>query len=158
MGEMCSRSCQEGRSSTRPARAVRAQRLADRADWVYRQPPRDLLKHLLWGISLYAYPFDQSESELLEDHPLSQIILALPPQSLPLDLRRQQHVIMSDSPPPPSSWSIGNMTNSAVQFLRLPVLASSGLAVVASGLLYFKQKYAHPSTSTRPTLVTNMPA
>lgn len=33
------------------------------------------------------------------------------------------------------------MTNSAVQFLRLPVLASSGLAVVASGLLYFKQKY-----------------
>lgn len=34
------------------------------------------------------------------------------------------------------------MTNSAVQFLRLPVLASSGLAVVASGLLYFKQKCA----------------
>ncbi|KAJ5166730.1 Protein bem46 [Penicillium canariense] len=46
---------------------------------------------------------------------------------------------MSESPPPPSPWSIGNMTNSAVQFLRLPVLASSGLAVVASGLLYFKQ-------------------
>lgn len=33
------------------------------------------------------------------------------------------------------------MANSAVQFLRLPVVASSGLAVVASGLLYFKQKY-----------------
>lgn len=33
------------------------------------------------------------------------------------------------------------MANSAVQFLRLPVLASSGLAVVASGLLYFKQKF-----------------
>lgn len=32
------------------------------------------------------------------------------------------------------------MANSAVQFLRLPVLASSGVAVVASGLLYFKQK------------------
>lgn len=32
------------------------------------------------------------------------------------------------------------MANSAVTFLRLPVLASSGLAVVASGLLYFKQK------------------
>lgn len=32
------------------------------------------------------------------------------------------------------------MANNAVQFLRLPVLASSGLAVVASGLLYFKQK------------------
>jgi hypothetical protein len=32
------------------------------------------------------------------------------------------------------------MANSAVQFLRLPVLASSGLAVIASGLLYFKQK------------------
>lgn len=31
------------------------------------------------------------------------------------------------------------MANSAVQFLRLPMLASSGLAVVASGLLYFKQ-------------------
>lgn len=31
------------------------------------------------------------------------------------------------------------MANSAVTFLRLPVLASSGLAVVASGLLYFKQ-------------------
>jgi hypothetical protein len=34
------------------------------------------------------------------------------------------------------------MAGSAIQFLRLPVLASSGLAVVASGLLYFKQKYA----------------
>ncbi|RAK99657.1 alpha/beta hydrolase [Aspergillus ibericus CBS 121593] len=45
---------------------------------------------------------------------------------------------MSESPPPPS-WSIASMANSAVQFLRLPVLASSGLAVVASGLLYFKQ-------------------
>lgn len=33
------------------------------------------------------------------------------------------------------------MAESAVQYLRLPVLASSGLAVVASGLLYFKQKY-----------------
>lgn len=32
------------------------------------------------------------------------------------------------------------MANSAAQYLRLPVLASSGLAVVASGLLYFKQK------------------
>ncbi|KAL1871529.1 bem46 protein, variant [Paecilomyces lecythidis] len=31
------------------------------------------------------------------------------------------------------------MASSAVQFLRLPVIASSGLAVVASGLLYFKQ-------------------
>lgn len=46
---------------------------------------------------------------------------------------------MSESPPPPP-WSFSNMTNNAVQFLRLPVLASSGLAVVASGLLYFKQK------------------
>ncbi|RAK71736.1 alpha/beta hydrolase [Aspergillus fijiensis CBS 313.89] len=45
---------------------------------------------------------------------------------------------MSESPPPPS-WTIASMANSAVQFLRLPVLASSGLAVVASGLLYFKQ-------------------
>ncbi|KAJ6120438.1 Protein bem46 [Penicillium sp. IBT 18751x] len=46
---------------------------------------------------------------------------------------------MSDSPPPPPAWSISNMANSAMTFLRLPVLASSGLAVVASGLLYFKQ-------------------
>ena len=46
---------------------------------------------------------------------------------------------MSESPPTP--WSITSMANSAVQFLRLPVLASSGLAVVASGVLYFKQKY-----------------
>ncbi|KAJ5457769.1 hypothetical protein N7475_009157 [Penicillium sp. IBT 31633x] len=45
---------------------------------------------------------------------------------------------MSESPPPPS-WSISNMANSAAQFMRLPVIASSGLAVVASGLLYFKQ-------------------
>ncbi|KAF7718176.1 Protein bem46 [Penicillium ucsense] len=46
---------------------------------------------------------------------------------------------MTESPPPPASWSFGGMANSAVQFLRLPVLASSGLAVVASSLLYFKQ-------------------
>ena len=37
------------------------------------------------------------------------------------------------------------MTNSAVQFMRLPMLASSGLAVVASGLLYFKQKFVPPT-------------
>ncbi|KAI9374338.1 Alpha/Beta hydrolase protein [Aspergillus egyptiacus] len=46
---------------------------------------------------------------------------------------------MSESPPPPPSWSIASMANGAVQFLRLPMIASSGLAVVASGLLYFKQ-------------------
>lgn len=46
---------------------------------------------------------------------------------------------MSESPPPPPAWSISSMANNAVHFLRLPVLASSGLAVVASGLLYFKQ-------------------
>lgn len=33
------------------------------------------------------------------------------------------------------------MAGNVVQFLRLPVLASSGLAVLASGMLYFKQKY-----------------
>lgn len=33
------------------------------------------------------------------------------------------------------------MANGVVQFLRLPVLASSGLAVIASSVLYFKQKY-----------------
>lgn len=42
------------------------------------------------------------------------------------------------------------MTNSAVQFLRLPVLASSGLAVIASGLLYFKQKCASPINIPSP--------
>ncbi|GAD96902.1 BEM46 family protein [Paecilomyces variotii No. 5] len=46
---------------------------------------------------------------------------------------------MSESPPPPPPWNISTMASSAVQFLRLPVIASSGLAVVASGLLYFKQ-------------------
>ncbi|OQE25541.1 hypothetical protein PENSTE_c006G00381 [Penicillium steckii] len=46
---------------------------------------------------------------------------------------------MSESPPPPPAWSISSMANNTMQFLRLPVLASSGLAVVASGLLYFKQ-------------------
>jgi hypothetical protein len=38
------------------------------------------------------------------------------------------------------------MANSAVQFLRLPMLASSGLAVAASGLLYFKQKFVPQSS------------
>lgn len=44
------------------------------------------------------------------------------------------------------------MANSAVQFLRLPVLASSGLAVVASGLLYFKQKLVHPTPDDQTTV------
>ncbi|KAJ5677250.1 Protein bem46 [Penicillium maclennaniae] len=35
---------------------------------------------------------------------------------------------MSDSPHPPPAWSISNMANSAMTFLRLPVLASSGLS------------------------------
>ncbi|KAK2750166.1 hypothetical protein FQN57_004662 [Myotisia sp. PD_48] len=52
---------------------------------------------------------------------------------------------MADPPPSPSSssWnlSLAGMAGSVVQFLRLPVLASSGLAVLASGMLYFKQKY-----------------
>lgn len=40
------------------------------------------------------------------------------------------------------------MAGSAIQFLRLPVLASSGLAVVASGLLYFKQnELIYPRTA-----------
>lgn len=39
------------------------------------------------------------------------------------------------------------MAGNVVQFLRLPVLASSGLAVVASGMLYFKQKYVVLPTS-----------
>lgn len=47
---------------------------------------------------------------------------------------------MSESPQPPPQWNISTIASSAVQFLRLPVIASSGLAVVASGLLYFKQK------------------
>lgn len=55
---------------------------------------------------------------------------------------------MSESPPPPPSWNLGAICHGAVQFLRLPVLASSGLAVVASSLLYFKQKFV--SSSSRP--------
>ncbi|EEP82851.1 conserved hypothetical protein [Uncinocarpus reesii 1704] len=48
---------------------------------------------------------------------------------------------MANTPPPqpPSSWNFSSMAGNVVQFLRLPVLASSGLAVVASGMLYFKQ-------------------
>jgi hypothetical protein len=48
------------------------------------------------------------------------------------------------------------MANSAMTFLRLPVLASSGLAVVASGLLYFKQKCEpHRAISAQdPSLLT----
>ncbi|KAK2783588.1 hypothetical protein FQN53_009133 [Emmonsiellopsis sp. PD_33] len=46
---------------------------------------------------------------------------------------------MSESPPPPPSWNISSMAGNVVQFLRLPVLASSGLAILASGMLYFKQ-------------------
>lgn len=38
------------------------------------------------------------------------------------------------------------MAGNAIQFLRLPMLASSGLAVIASSLLYFKQKYILPFT------------
>jgi hypothetical protein len=48
---------------------------------------------------------------------------------------------MAQSPPSSQSWNIASMASNTVQFLRLPVLASSGLAVIASGLLYFKQKY-----------------
>ncbi|KUL82892.1 hypothetical protein ZTR_09015 [Talaromyces verruculosus] len=46
---------------------------------------------------------------------------------------------MSESPPPPPQWNISTMAGNAMQFLRLPMLASSGLAVIASSLLYFKQ-------------------
>ncbi|KAF3481827.1 uncharacterized protein GIQ15_04586 [Arthroderma uncinatum] len=48
---------------------------------------------------------------------------------------------MADAPPPqpPSGWNFAAMAGNVVQFLRLPVLASGGLAVLASGMLYFKQ-------------------
>ncbi|KAI1913172.1 bem46 protein, variant [Ophidiomyces ophidiicola] len=42
-------------------------------------------------------------------------------------------------PPPPSPWNFSAMAGNVVQFLRLPLLASSGIAAVASGMLYFKQ-------------------
>ena len=38
---------------------------------------------------------------------------------------------MSDPPPSPSSsWNFSGIAGNVVQFLRLPVLASSGLAVI----------------------------
>ncbi|KAJ6013386.1 hypothetical protein N7540_007977 [Penicillium herquei] len=64
---------------------------------------------------------------------------------------------MSESPPPPS-WNIGTMANSAINFLRLPVLASSGLAVVASGILYFKQNEAIYPRSVPADARTNVPS
>lgn len=36
---------------------------------------------------------------------------------------------------------MATMVGNIVNYLRLPVIASSGLAVLGSGLLYFKQKY-----------------
>lgn len=44
------------------------------------------------------------------------------------------------------------MAGNAMQFLRLPMLASSGLAVIASSLLYFKQKYV-----VTPQLISFIP-
>ncbi|OXV05623.1 hypothetical protein Egran_06608 [Elaphomyces granulatus] len=64
---------------------------------------------------------------------------------------------MSESPPPSQSWSIASMAGSAIQFLRLPVLASSGLAVVASGLLYFKQNELIYPRSAPVDSRTNIP-
>ncbi|KAJ5752551.1 hypothetical protein N7520_009468 [Penicillium odoratum] len=65
---------------------------------------------------------------------------------------------MSQSPPPPPSWSISSMANNAVQFLRLPVLASSGLAVVASGVLYFKQNEVVYPRNVPVDARTNVPS
>ncbi|EAL87006.1 hypothetical protein KXW98_001656 [Aspergillus fumigatus] len=65
---------------------------------------------------------------------------------------------MSESPPPPPSWSIAAMANNAVHFLRLPVLASSGLAVVASGLLYFKQNELIYPRNVPADARTNVPS
>lgn len=42
------------------------------------------------------------------------------------------------------------MSGSFFSYLRLPVLASSAVAVVGSSLLYFKQKYAPAPTWTLP--------
>lgn len=36
---------------------------------------------------------------------------------------------------------MGTSLDTFVSYLRLPLLASSGIAALASGLLYFKQKY-----------------
>jgi len=40
---------------------------------------------------------------------------------------------------PPSSSTIGSTMESILSYLKIPVLASSAVAVLASGLLYFKQ-------------------
>lgn len=48
---------------------------------------------------------------------------------------------MNDPPPPPSSSGVSTVLSSVAHFLKLPVLASSGLAVLGGGALYLKQKY-----------------
>lgn len=46
------------------------------------------------------------------------------------------------------------MAGNVVQFLKLPFLASSGLAVVASSMLYFKQKYSSLVPFVQPIVGT----
>lgn len=41
--------------------------------------------------------------------------------------------------------------DSVISYLRIPILASTGIATVLSGVLYFKQKYA-AARSMRPAI------
>jgi hypothetical protein len=46
----------------------------------------------------------------------------------------------AESPPARPSTTMASALDTFMSYLKLPVLASSGIAAVLSGLLYFKQK------------------
>ena len=43
--------------------------------------------------------------------------------------------------PPPCQYTMGAALDSFLSYLRVPLIASSGIAALLSGVLYFKQKY-----------------
>jgi hypothetical protein len=49
---------------------------------------------------------------------------------------------LSPKPSLLSGYNMSEYFNNMLSYLRIPVLASSGIAVALSGLLYFKQTYA----------------
>lgn len=69
--------------------------------------------------------------------------------SLHRSLRRRYHRYMQPpknhkSDDPSSEPPMASALETLLSYLRIPVLASSGLAAILSGLLYFKQKYDSP--------------